>query len=329
MSQDIAIYSGSAVLHWSALVITLGLLAALFMTLALQRANRGPTFVVFLFFALSILFSVPLCRILHWYCHTEQYSGLLSALRDYSTGSYVLPGAMLGVWLAAYLATRLDSGSCAALLDAAAPGLALVVAFIRLSAQFNASCRSKISVLTPILQHLPLASGVTNSAGQTEYRFATYFVHFLLMLLICWWLLHFFFAYRRVPMRSGSAEGNVIRMFLLAYSATEMVLDSTRYDSSFLPFNGFISFVQIVAAASMLGILIYYSVHSVRAHGGVRAVHWVLWIGWFLSLAAGGFLEYLVQRHGDWYLPCYLAMALCCVLMMAFVYRMYLTCCKE
>lgn len=328
MSNPIAVYSGNTVLYWSAIIITLGLLASLLMTLGLQRSDRNPGFLVFLVLPLTVAFSVPLCRLLHWYCHAEQYGSFSGAMRDYSSGSYVLAGALLGAWFAAWLATRLDRQSCASLLDAFAPGAALAVAFIRLSALFNSSCRSKISVTTPALQHLPVGSPILNSAGGLDYRFATFFIHFLIMLLICHWLLRFFAARRHTPMLSGAEEGNVARMFLVLYSASELVLDSTRYDSSFLPINGFVSFVQIVAAVSICAILVYYTVHSVRANG-MRYYHWLIWVGWVACGVGVGITEYLVQRHGDWYLSCYGSMGLCCLLMAVLVYRMYKTCCDE
>ena len=39
-------------------------------------------------------------------------------------------------------------------------------------------------MVTPALQHLPVASPIVNSAGALDYRFATFFIHFLIMLLI-------------------------------------------------------------------------------------------------------------------------------------------------
>ena len=324
--NPIAVYIGDIVLYWSAVIISLGFLAALFMSLGLQLSNKGRLVSMLLFFPLAIVFSIPLCRALHWYCHQEQYTSLLSALTTYSSGSYVLSAAIPGVWLAAWIAAKLDDGDTAKLLDAAAPGMALAVAFIRLSSLFNSSCRSKIPVNTGILQHLPLAAGITNSAGATEYRFATFFAHFLLMLVLCLFLLRFFYKRRHIPMKAGRFEGNTVRMFLLYYSATELVLDSTRYDSSFLPINGFISIVQILAAVCMLVLLVDYSVLSIRANGR-RWWHWFLWILWVAALACGGYTEYLVQRHGNWYLSCYLGMGLCCCILAFTVHRMYLSCC--
>ena len=326
--NPIAVYAGSIVLYWSAVIISAGLLAALLMSCSVQLSNRGRLVSMLLFFPLALLFSVPLCRALHWYCHQEQYGSLLSALTNWSSGSYVLSAAIPGVWLAAWIAAKLDDGDTAKLLDAAAPGMALAIAFIRLSSLFNSSCRSKIPVTTGLLQHLPLAAGITNSAGATEYRFATFFAHFLLMLLLCLWLLRFFYRRRGIPMKAGRFEGCTVSMFLLFYSATELVLDSTRYDSSFLPINGFVSIVQIIAAVCMLLLLIRFSLLSVRANG-LRWWHWALWLLWAAALGCGGFMEYLVQRHGNWYLRCYGAMGLCCVILAAIVHRMYLSCCRK
>ena len=77
-------------------------------------------------------------------------------------------------------------------------------------------------------------------------------------------------------MKAGQPrDGHVGLMFLIGYSASELVLDSTRYDASFARFNGFVSLVQILSAVTLLAILILYSVRSVRANGR-RGVHWLL-----------------------------------------------------
>ena len=324
--NPIAVYIGDIVLYWSAVIISVGFLAALFMSLGLQLSNKGRLVSMLLFFPLAIVFSIPLCRALHWYCHQEQYGSFLKAVTNYSVGSYVLIAAIPGIWLAAWIAARLDDGDTAKLLDAAAPGMALAIAFIRLSSLFNSSCRSKITVTNGLLQHLPLAASNTTSTGSIEYRFATFFVHFLVLLVLCLFLLRFFFKRRHIPMKVGRFEGNTVRMFLLYYCASELVLDSTRYDSSFLPINGFVSIVQIIAAVCMLVLLVYYSALSIRANGR-RWWHWLLWIMWIAALGCGGYMEYLVQRHGNWYLGCYAAMALCCLILAFIVHRLYLSCC--
>lgn len=327
--NPIAISTGSTVIYWSAVVIALGIAAGFALSYSLYISHGGRSAAMWLLLPLALLFSVPLCRAIHWYCHLEQYTSFIRAITDYSTGSYCLPGALLGAWLAALIVKKLGfERRIARLLDTFAPGAALAVAFIRLSALFNGSCRSKIAVTTPALQHLPIASGITNSTGAVEYRFATFFVEFLLMLIAAAVLLEFFYRCRKRPMKRGSSDGNTARYFLLLYSAIELLLDSTRNDSSFMKFNGFVSIVQMICAICIGALLIYYSRRSVKANG-LGARHWVIWAVWFVGLAGTGVSEYLVQRHGNWYLGCYAAMTVCCALMAVAVYRMYLSCCDE
>ena len=78
--NPIAVYIGDIVLYWSAVIISVGFLAALFMSVGVQLSNKGRLVSMLLFFPLAIVFSIPLCRALHWYCHQEQYTSLLSAL---------------------------------------------------------------------------------------------------------------------------------------------------------------------------------------------------------------------------------------------------------
>ena len=59
------------------------------------------------------------------------------------------------------------------------------------------------------------------------------------------------------------------------------------------------------------------------------AEHWLMWLVWFFALAGVGNTEFLVQRHGDWYLSCYGAMALCCLILALIVYYMYRSCCED
>ena len=327
--NPIAIYSGTIVIYWSSIIIALGLLACLCMSLALNATNGERNSAMLLFVPLTVLLAVPMCRAVHWYAHIEQYASFGAAMTDYSNGSYVLSAALLAAFVAALIVKALGLCSSAAkLLDAFAPGAALAVAFIRLSSLFNNACRSKIIFQTPALQQLPMASGITTSTGAVEYRFATFFIHFILMLVICYMLLVFFGKRRNFPKRHGRTDGDTARMFLLLYSASEVVMDSTRYDSSFLHSNGFVSIVQIAAGVCILGLLVYYSIHSIKANG-MRFYHWLGWLGFLATLGGVGASEYLVQRHGNWYMFCYPAMSLCCIGMAGVVYCLYKTCCVK
>ena len=327
--NPIAIYTGDLVLYWSALTIACGVAAGFAMSQALYTSYAGSGRALWVFLPFAVVFSVLFCRLIHWYCHAEQYAGIIGALTDYSSGGYVLPGALLGCFLAAKLVEALGfTDKAARLLDAVAPGGALTIAFIRLSALFNSSCRGKIAVKNPILQHLPMASPVYSS-GPDDYRFATFFVQFLLMLIVFIILFNFYCSRRNRPMKGeASRDGHVAHMFLLSYGAVEIIMDSTRYDSSFLHFNGFVSVVQIISALLVLYVLIRYSVLSIRVNG-VKFYHFLMWLLFLAALGGGGACEYLVQRHGDWYLKCYAGMAFCILVLCIICWKMYTSCCMK
>ena len=206
--NPIAYSFGGFDLYWSALLIALAAAMCFTLTGALFTAHRGSGTAVWLLLPLASLLSVLLSRLLHWYCHVEQYSSFWQAMTDYSSGGYVLTGAFLGTALAVLLVGLLGfTGHVGRLFDCLAPGAALGIALIRLSALFDDSCRGKMLVKTPALQHLPLAAPVTTVDGGTEFRFATFFVEFLVLLVIFLLLLRFFHERRRWPMKADQPRG--------------------------------------------------------------------------------------------------------------------------
>ena len=320
---------GSLSLYRSALVIALGALSCFALMRALYPKGGSPA-ALWLFAAADLILTVLLCRFLHFYCHAEQYASFWKAMTEYSTGGYVLVGAIPAAIGAAYIVKLAGlTQNPSRLLDCFAPGAVLAAAFIRLSALFNSTCRGKIAVRRPLLQHLPLASPVTSSSGAEDWRFATFFVEFLLLGFVFFLALRFFLRRRRQAMKAGQKrDGNAALFALLCASAVELLCDSTRYDSSFMHFNGFVSISQMACAVCILAVLVIWSVRSIRANGR-GFFHWAIWAGWFFSLALTGISEYLVQRHGDWYLSCYAAMALGCWLMALLPCRMYKSICAK
>ena len=324
--KQIAICIGDTLIYWSGIIIALGVMVCFAATFALYAPTKGQKRAMWLYLPLATVLSVLLSRFIHWYCHAEQYAGLIGALTDYSGGGYCLPGVLFGVILAAlilkWIGFERDTGR---LLDCTGPGAALMVALIRLSALFNNACRGKIIFTAPILKRLPFSSPVQTVSGELEYHLATFFIEFILMLIVFVLSMKFFLRYRTEAMADGrSSSGNSARYFAVLFCAAELLTDSTRNDSSYMHFNGFVSLVQMVSAVTILVILVYYSVRSVKYYG-VKGKHWAIWIGYFLSLAGVGVSEYLVQRHGDWSLICYSVMTVSCIVMAVMVHSMYLT----
>ena len=335
--NPIAVYSGNIIIYWSGLVIALGIAAGFLLALSIYTAQHGSGSAMWVFLPFAIVFSVLLSRVFHWYCHEEQYRSLFAALSDFSGGGYILQGALLGVYLAALISKGFGfANNTGKILDAVAPGFAFTIAAIRLSSLFNSSCHSKYTIEKKILQRLPFASPVTDAAGNVSYRFATFFVEFLLMLVVMVLLLIMYYRLHNAKMKSPcKRDGHIFRIFLLLFGVVELVMDSTRNDSSFLhflgslkvinKFFGFISVGQLVSAITILFIMIYYSKRSIRANGH-KFYHTVLWVSYLLSLAMVGAFEYCVQRWSNLHSLIYIGMSIGAVVMAISVYKMYSTC---
>ena len=327
MSQ-IAICVGNVVIYWSSILIFLGVAVTFALAYSLYTANGGKKSVMWTMLPMSIVLGVVLSRLIHWYCHAEQYAGLIGALTDFGSGDYCLPGAFFGVVIAVLLlkALRLidDAGK---LFDSLAVSAPLGVAVIRLSALFNASCRGKIQINNPALQRLPLGSPVSVANGAVEYRLATFFIEFMVMVVLFLIVLRLFNKRRNWPTKGETpVHGNVALLFLAYYGATQVILDSTRYDSSFLPANGFVSLVMILGAVSLAGVMVYYTVLSFRANGFMKK-HVVMWVLFLAAAGGAGYMEYLVQRYGNMYLPVYSGMSALLLIMCILVRTMYRTIC--
>ncbi len=325
--NPIAFIIGGHVIYWNAIVVVLGVLACFFLTLSLFTAHGGRASAIWLLLPLSILLSLPLARFINWYCHSEKYLSFWKAMTDYSRGDYCLAGVVLGTALAGLIVKALGfTGNLRRLYDCLAPGAALGIALIRLSELFTNADRGKAVITNPSFQRLPFSTRITNSG---EWRLATFYIQFLMMLVIFVLLMRFFVKRRRWPMKGGMPrDGHVALMFLCWLSALDLVTDSSRYDASFLRLNGFVSMVQIVSAVTLLAVLVLYSRRSIRVNG-LRGGLIALWVGFLLTVGAAGFLEWLVQRHGNWYLFCYSVMSLCCLGLALIVYRAYLGVCGE
>ena len=326
----IAVSLGSNSIFYSSIVISLGTASCLCLTWALFVTHGGQRKTICLYVPIALVLSVFLSRILHWYCHMEQYSGFISALTDLGTGDFVLSGVFVGLLITyAIMSAFCKKDQLSLLMDCLAPGLIIFIISARMACIFNSAFRSKIAVNRPSMQHLPFAAVFYNSSGAVEYRFAAFFIESMLLAVLMAILLMFFSKMRNSPARNGrNNSGSVWMMFIVWYSAIEVVMDSTRYDSSFVPFNGFVSVVQTFCGVMMLAVLVYYSIRAVKADG-LKAYHWIIWSGWFIALGGAGVSEYLVQRHENWYLSCYFLMSVCLVIMSLFTVSMYKHQCKK
>ena len=311
--DKIAFIIGETFLYWSSIILTLAAATAIcmFLFLYLREENHGASAAVLV--PLCIGASVLLARAVHWYCMANAYESFTAAMTTFTGGGYALMGVFAGCALVAgalrlaKIVTNLPmTFDCMAIAGGAG------IAVGRLACLFTAADRGPV---TENMRLFPFFYPVSNAVtGVVEWRFATFLVQSMVTGIIVAALLVFYLAgqsgrYRKLK------DGDAACLFLSFYGASQIVLDSTRYDSLFMRSNGFISIVQILGAAAVILPMVYFSVRLVKARG-FRWWYVPVWIA-FAGLAGGaGYMEYWVQRHGDQAVFSYSIMTACLAVML-------------
>lgn len=302
--DKIAFIIGETFLYWNSIFLVLGALSAAMLFLAFYLGRSGNAIAGFLYLPLSIGLSVLLARLVHWYCHTDSYGSLHTAITNFLSGGYALCGAFAGCFLAAVLLRLANvAKDLPELLDCACLAGAGGISVGRLACFFTNADRGAILDSS---WGFPFTWPTINSVtGESENRMAIFLFQallcgcFLLILTVFW-----------LSTRKKHRNGDTCLLFLLLYGASQAILDSMRYDSLFLRSNGFVSLVQILGAAAVVLPVIVFSVRSVRAWR-LRVWHILLWLIAGGALGGAGYMEYYVQRHGNLALFCYSVMSVC------------------
>lgn len=304
--NKIAFIYGQTIVYWSSIVMALAVLTGIvfFWSTYIGKSEEikgaaatGP---------LAIVLSLLLARLIHWYFLMDSYESLKAAMTDFSSTGYALSGAFAGCLLTAGILRLLKIvRNLPLMLDCMSIGGCASIAVGRLSCFFTAEDRGEI--LSEITQ-LPLASPVVNAtSGLLEYRFATFLFQSVVAGCILVILLIVFWSGRNQKKRQ---DGDITLLFLLFYCASQIVLDSTRYDSLRLRSNGFISIVQILCALALIVIIALFSIR-LRERTGWKICSLVIWLISALGLGGAGYMEYYVQRHGDQACFAYMVMSGC------------------
>lgn len=314
--EKIAFISGGVFVYWSSIILTLAVLAAMAVYAGMYIFKSGNVLAAAVTLPVAMVLSAVLARLIHWYCRTDSYSSMLEALTDYSWGGYALMGVFVGCLLTALLLRVLGiSKNLPQMLDSVAIGGGVGIAVGRLASFFNASDRG---ILVSEELGLPFAYQVTNAvSGVVENRLAT----FMIQAIVAGALVLLLLAYMGVCKirKKELIHGDICLMFLTVYGASQILLDSTRYDSLFMRSNGFISIVQILSLVAVLVPLVVFSVRMVK-NCGLKGYQSALWAGNLAMMGGAGYMEYYVQRHGDKAAFAYTVMGIClaviCVLVL-------------
>ena len=303
--DKIAYMSGETVIYWNSIVLTLAAATAICFFLSFYIGKCGNAVAGFAAVPMSIVLGIVLSRFVHWYSRADSYSGFFSAMTDYTSGGYALLGVFGGCLLtAALLRLVFLHRNLPEMLDCMCIAGLAGIAVGRMASLFNASDRGNV---LEKLHFLPFSWPVTNTvSGATEYRLATFLLQ-AVAALVLFIILAVHYTRGR---NKGLRDGDTCLIFLLVYGASQMVLDSTRYDSLFFRSNGFVSIVQVFSALALGFAIVMFSARMVKARG---FKFWMvpLWTVIAGFIGGAGFMEYYVQRRGNEAVFAYSVMSAC------------------
>lgn len=300
--QQTAFLIGNRIIYGYSLIAALSLGAALFFFLHLCKkchfSYKVTNQVVILVLVLSLIFG----RLLYWDCRPDQFHTLLDIVLDTSAAHFALAGVFFACAVSAFAMRK--KCNAALLLDCMSLTLCGGICLGRLGFFFTAYDRGQISQeLTAFPWIYPAMNPVT---GLPEYRVATFLLQSALAGVLFFCLLG---AFARAQ-RENLPEGRVTAAFLLVYCAGQVLLDSTRYDSLYFRFNGFVSMVQVLSAFGLAGALAWIGVQA-KKNSGVERKLIFAWTILPVLIGTAGYMEYYVQRHARQALFSYLIMEHC------------------
>lgn len=292
--ERIAFIGETGFVYWSPIILALAAIAAIAFYAALYIKKEGNPAALFLSILLSVGGGIPLSRLIHWYHRTDAYVSLEAAMTDYSGGGFALYGMVFACLAAACLLRLLRiSRNLPGMLDCMAMGGGVGIAAGRMASLFNSSDRG---MHLPETVGLPFAWPMVNPvSGEAENRLATFMIQSMVTGLIV--ALLGVYMLRASAKKKKIPQGDIFLIFIMAYGASQVICDSTRYDSLYLRSNGFVSIVQILGLVGLVLPIIYFSVRTVK-RTGFKGWHVGMWIGQLALIGLTGFMEYFVQRRG-------------------------------
>lgn len=288
--NQIAFIFDNFTVYWYNIVLALAVLSGICFFMACCHHRRIRPVWAAAAVILSVILSLVLARLMYWYSRADSYVSLTQALSAPASANLALSGVFFGCTAAALLLKK-PAGGLAGLLDCMSVGGCWAIALGRLSDFFASADRGQI--LTDMTA-LPWAYPVINAtSGMPEYRLATFvlqaIVAAVLFVILAWLMFS--------PRHKALPKGDIALVFLLVYSASQVILDSTRYDSLFLRSNGFISVVQLLSAIVLGCSIIFISLRAAKSRG-VRKWMVAVWVAITALFGLAGYMEYYVQRHG-------------------------------
>ena len=220
------------------LMIFAGALAGVLLA-ARKKAARPALPLVLLF---SVLFA-------HWFWslfNMEDAESPFLQFLELWKGGYTLYGAVIGGFLAAWIASRMLKLPLAEITDALAPGAAAAILFGRLGEYFSGAGYG-IGVEPEKAKFFPLAYITYQEEDYVEWAYAVWFWEAAAALVILGVLLY---------LGRRARRGEVTAAFVTLLGTTQILLEQFRRDEYVCTFNSFVRFSQVAALVSLVVLLV-------------------------------------------------------------------------
>lgn len=267
-------------------VYAFGLYAALGMAVAmialamLLRRAKWPKGAAALTGALAIVCGFIVSRL--FFCFMDQGLGGPVPLRGVllvTGGGYSMMGALLGACAGAIFAAKIMKRKPAALLDLLAPAFMLFVACERLGEGYI----DDFGISRPLLGEL-LKGSFLAIEGDYDWTLATYLIESFAALVLALALL-------RDVSRKDRRAGNTFLLFLLLFGASQVILESLRFDQHM--HLSFVGLQQVIAMLLLAAGVVVLALRRMKDKRGLALAALIL-----LPVAAGigvG-LEFAIDR---------------------------------
>ena len=292
--DKIALITENAFIYWSPIILAFSGLAAALIYLSVYVGKGGKFTSAFISIPLSAVLGIYIGRFFHWYCRSGSYNSFSEAITNLSSGDFALVGMFIGCLIVAGLLRLIHiTDNLPKMLDAMSIGACVGISVGRLASLFSDTSRGMLlpeNVGFPV--SFPLINPVT---GESENRLATFMFQSasaaLIVVCLLLYMLVQFIRKRKIK------DGDIFYLFLGAYSISQIICDSTRYDALVFRSNGFVSMVQILGLVALLFITVVFSVRLIKSKG-FKPWYIAFWVGIAGMLGLAGYMEYFVQNNG-------------------------------
>ncbi len=291
MMNSVAIYYQGIIIYWSTAIIIAGVITGFAVSLTLAaRYTPKRAWNQWLVWPVTVILSLVLSRIIHWYCNKEMYDGFKGAILNWQYGGYCISGVVIAMCLSPLLVSLISRVKYYnEIFGCSTVGFAFSLATIRFADIYSDICRGKFTIYIKNI----------------EYHFPSFLISSIFLLVL-------FVILAVLIIKRKGIEGNnkntVGEIFLTWFSASEIVIDSTRYDTPHLVFYGerlaglnkgagFMGLSQLVCAICMIVLLIIRISKDVKEIDYRKKYAVARGIIFFAGLVIAGISEYLVQRY--------------------------------